>query len=71
MSFPTPSGGRVIEITVDPQGNSVVRTKGFAGSSCREASLFVEESLGRRTGERLTGEFHQQTSTEGHLRQSQ
>ena len=71
MSFPTPSGGRVIEILVDQEGNSVVQTRGFAGASCREASRFVEEALGRRTGERLTGEFHQQTSTEGHLRQSQ
>lgn len=71
MSLPTSSGGRVIEILVDREGNSRVETRGFAGSSCREASRFVEEALGRRTGERLTGEFYQQTSTEGHLRQSQ
>lgn len=71
MSQPNASGGRVIEITVDPQGNSVVQTRGFAGASCREASRFVEEALGRRTDERLMSEFYQQTSTEGHLRQSQ
>jgi hypothetical protein len=50
---------KTIEITVDKDGRVTVETKGFAGTSCREASRFVEEALGSRTSERLTAEFHQ------------
>ena len=34
---------RIIEITVNPKGETTVRTSGFAGSECREASKFVEK----------------------------
>jgi hypothetical protein len=72
MSVPSPSaGGRILEITIDPQGNTRVETKGFAGASCRAASRFLEEALGRSTGERLTPEFYQQATTDHQLRQSQ
>jgi hypothetical protein len=50
---------KIIEIIVSPQGETTVTTKGFTGSSCREASKFVEEALGRRGEERPTAEFHQ------------
>ncbi len=53
-----------IIIVVSPQGETRVETKGFAGRTCREASRFVEEALGRRTGERLTAEFYQNQATE-------
>lgn len=46
-----------IEITVSPQGESHIETKGFDGPSCREASRFLELALGRQTAEQLTGEF--------------
>jgi len=49
---------KTIEIIVSPKGETTVTTKGFAGSSCREASKFVEQALGQRTGEQLTNEFH-------------
>ena len=39
---------KVIEITVDPKGETTVQTKGFAGSECREASRFVEQALGQQ-----------------------
>lgn len=73
MSVPSSSAnGPIIEITVDPQGHSRVETKGFAGATCRAASRFLEEALGRSTGERLTAEyFAQQATTEQPLRQSQ
>jgi len=58
---------KTIEIVVSPKGKTTVQTKGFAGASCQEASRFLEQALGQRTGETLTGEFHQ---TE-HARQSQ
>lgn len=51
---------KTIEIIVSPKGETTVQTKGFAGSSCRDASKFIEQALGQRTGGRLTAEFHQQ-----------
>ncbi len=50
---------RTIEITVSPTGQTAVQTKGFVGQSCRDASKFIEQALGQRTGETLTAEFHQ------------
>ena len=49
---------KTIEIIVSPKGETTVTTKGFTGSSCREASKFIEQALGLRTDERLTNEFH-------------
>jgi hypothetical protein len=50
---------RTIEILVSPKGETAVTTKGFVGSSCRDASKFIEQALGQRTSETLTAEFHQ------------
>ena len=60
---------KIIEIIVSPKGETTVTTKGFAGSSCREASKFVEQALGQQTGERLTAEFHQSQSLQQEQRQ--
>jgi hypothetical protein len=48
-----------IEIIVSPQGETKIETKGFAGTSCRDASRFIELALGSRVGEQITAEFHQ------------
>ena len=40
---------------MSPTGQTQVQTKGFAGGECREASRFVEESLGQRVSETLDG----------------
>ena len=50
---------QTIEITVAPDGGTVVQTQGFAGPACRDASRFLEAALGKATQERLTAEFHQ------------
>ena len=50
---------KTIEIIVTAKGETSVQTKGFAGSSCRDASKFIEQALGQRTSETLTAEFHQ------------
>ena len=50
---------KTIEITVSPAGESPVQTRGFVGPACRDASKFLEQALGQRTGEQLTAEFHQ------------
>ena len=49
---------RLIEVVISPQGAARVETKGFTGSSCREASGFIEAALGHRASESLTSEFH-------------
>ncbi len=50
---------QTIEIIVTPTGETTVQTKGFAGPSCRHASKFIEQALGKQTSERLTAEFYQ------------
>jgi hypothetical protein len=63
---------KVIEITVGPKGETTVQTRGFTGPEYRDASKFVEQALGQRTAETLTGEFYQQgqQQTGQDLRQS-
>ena len=53
-----------IEIVVSPDGKTVIETRGFSGSSCQDATRFLEKALGERIGERLTGEFYQSQPTE-------
>ena len=53
-----------IEIIVNPDGNVTVATNGFAGQSCRDASKFIEQALGRQIDEQFTAEFYQIQSVE-------
>jgi hypothetical protein len=50
---------KIIEITIGADGSTKVETKGFSGSTCREASRLLELALGRVTAEALTSEYHQ------------
>jgi hypothetical protein len=61
---------QIIEVVVSPTGETKIETKGFAGSSCRVASRFLEEALGQRVGEQRTAEFHA-ASTPTQLQQNQ
>ena len=54
---------KTIEVIVSPQGETTVQTKGFAGSSCRDASKFIEVALGDRTAEKMTAEIYSSIST--------
>lgn len=49
---------RTIEIMITANGNTLVQTRGFSGTSCRQASKFLEESLGQRVSESLTAEYY-------------
>ena len=55
---------QIIEIIISPDGQTKLETKGFAGTSCRDASRFIEQALGRQVGEQLTAEFHQAQPTQ-------
>ena len=48
-----------LEILISPEGQSRILTKGFAGSSCRDATKELEQALGERQSEQLTAEFYQ------------
>ena len=58
-----------IEIIVTATGETTVATKGFVGSTCRDASKFIEQALGQRIGETLTAEFHQESAEQIQQRQ--
>jgi hypothetical protein len=53
-----------IELIVSPTGETVAETKGFAGSSCQQASRFLEQALGKSTDEKLTAGFYQAQSVD-------
>jgi hypothetical protein len=61
----------IIEITVSPKGATRIETRGFRGATCRDAAKSWEQSLGIRTAEPLTAEFHQDQAVDQSLRQSQ
>ena len=48
---------KTITIIVAPDGKTKLETDGFTGSSCREASRFLEDALGVGTVERLKPEY--------------
>jgi hypothetical protein len=62
---------QVIEVIVLPNGETKLETRGFVGSSCKQASQFLEQALGMRVQEQPTAEFYQTTATEQLLRQGE
>jgi Protein of unknown function (DUF2997) len=49
---------KIIQVIVSPKGETKVETSGFSGSSCQEASRALEQALGGRVDETLTGEYY-------------
>ena len=47
---------KIIEILVSPDGQTRLQTKGFAGTSCQDASRFLEQALGVKTSDQRTPE---------------
>jgi hypothetical protein len=68
MSAPTT---KTIEITVSPEGSMSVKTNGFSGSSCRDATRELERALGVSGRETLLPEFHAQAQAGQQVRQGQ
>jgi hypothetical protein len=60
---------KTIEITVNPEGAVSIKTAGFTGSSCRDATRDIERALGVAGTEHLLPEYFQRTSTGEQLRQ--
>ena len=58
-----------IEITVSPEGATSIKTSGFIGGSCRDATRDIERALGVAGRESLLPEFHAQAQSSEQLRQ--
>jgi hypothetical protein len=67
MSTPT----KTIEITVSPEGAVNIKTAGFTGSSCRDATRDIERALGVAGREHLLPDFYNQTSAGQQVQQGQ
>ena len=55
--------------TCEPEGAVSIKTSGFTGSSCKDATRDIERALGVAGRETLLPEFYNQTSTGEQLRQ--
>jgi hypothetical protein len=66
MSTPTT---KTIEITVSPEGATSIKTSGFVGSSCRDATRDLERALGLAGRESLLPEFYAQAQSGEQIRQ--
>ena len=60
---------KTIQITVSPEGSVSIKTAGFTGSSCKDATRELERALGVASNETLTPEFHAGTQTGEQIRQ--
>jgi hypothetical protein len=58
-----------IEITVTPEGSVSIKTQGFHGGSCRDATRDLERALGVAGAKHLLPEYFNRTSTGEQLRQ--
>ncbi len=54
----------IITVTISPQGETVLSTQGFAGSTCQGATRSLEAALGLKTHEQLTSEFYANSPSE-------
>ena len=66
MSTPTT---KIIEITVSPEGATSIKTSGFTGGSCRDATRDLERALGVAGNESLLPEFYARAQSGEQLRQ--
>ncbi len=78
MNIPTPTtktieinapASKKIEITVSAEGAVSIKTSGFTGSSCRDATRDMEKALGVSGREHLLPEYFGRTSTGERLQQ--
>ena len=60
---------RIIEVTVSPQGDTTIQTKGYAGADCLQASKFLEQSLGVAANDTTTAEFYQTADAQQQVQQ--
>jgi len=52
----------VITVEISPTGNVSVKTQGFTGAKCKQATKALEAALGSTLKDEHTREFHQGAS---------
>ena len=62
---------KTIEITVTPEGATSIKTAGFSGGSCKDATRELERALGVSGHETLLPEFYAQTKAGEQVQQGQ
>ncbi len=60
---------KTIQITVTPEGSVSIKTAGFTGGSCREATRELERALGMSGRESLLPEFFVRTGNSERIQQ--
>lgn len=50
---------RLIEVIVAPTGETTIQTKGYHGTDCLRASMFLEQALGIAARAHNTSEYYQ------------
>ena len=50
-----------IIVDIDPQGNTKVKTEGYQGTSCKEATEVLEKALGSVVSDKDTDELYADT----------
>lgn len=58
-----------IEVTVSPQGEVKLETKGYTGADCLLASKAIEQALGVSEGDKKTAEYYQQNESQQEAKQ--
>lgn len=48
---------KTITITVGASGETTIKTEGFSGSSCKDATAAIEKALGKTVSDTPTGEM--------------
>jgi hypothetical protein len=62
---------KTIEVTVSPEGGISIKTAGFTGGSCKDATRDLERALGVAGRESLLPEFYTQTKAGQQVQQGQ
>jgi hypothetical protein len=62
---------KTIEITVSPDGAVSIKTAGFTGGSCRDATRDIERALGFAGREHLLPEYFNQNKASQQIQQGQ
>ena len=63
------STSKTIEITVSPEGATSIKTSGFSGGSCKDATRDLERALGVAGRESLLPEYFQQQAGRSQIQQ--
>jgi len=61
---------KTINITISPKGETKIETSGYSGSSCQDATRALEQALGAKTEETLTGEYYSTENTQTNEQQN-